>query len=769
MSNHYNILSQTIVEKYIDRISGSDIKDKIIGEDPSKRVMAGMLAENRIDRDFSGKYVENSSTQFESVPSISLSFRIKKDENAKINIKPKGLLFYNVRPNYEETKEYVLKSQSEYDNKVYSSIEELIELKPETRISFPLTYKKIDLNDFFGAGIEVPLSKLCNSDLHLNADIQRVLNALIDGIQNEIRIIKNNVISFGDLLTEDRFNTVCTTKDEPVDPHWSFDIYCYGKDEGETIRITTQLVNKTEIEGGRQNGYSPRLFDAGIIVSGNDVKFEEFELDYFKYGFKEREPIYGVAENATVVFDKEKNIIQTNNIPVYLQKRLKTKDQYSKYSSFKELIGDPISNLSFILDEMKKDYQKCIDEYHNSTELNENAKKNYKEALSEYKWEIDRFELGIKQIKLKDYVYKAFKYTNMSFATNFKEAKPITGWRLFQVVFIVSMIPVIIRSEYKNDEDLREIDMQEASLLYFPTGGGKTEAFLGSTVFTMFFDRLRGKEDGVSSILKYPLRLLAVQQLDRVLTVIMKANKVLKGIPELSGCNLFKVGFYVGKDNTPNKIDAKEKLSSRGNDSSSRNLILDSDAETLNEYYRFIDTCPCCGKKSVRVRFDKDRWMLIHECTNPECEETVLPIHIVDNEIYRLMPSVVISIIDKMASVGISNDFKMLFGQAKSKCSLHGFSSTLKCSCPNCTGTVKKIDLLKDPVPSLIIQDELHLIKESLGTFDSHYESFINYYASSLIPEEQRKKIAFGGNCNNFDVLGSHQKSLSYESKAFSV
>ena len=116
------------------------------------------------------------------------------------------------------------------------------------------------------------------------------------------------------------------------------------------------------------------------------------------------------------------------------------------------------------------------------------------------------------------------------------------------------------------------------------------------------------------------------------------------------------------------------------------------------------------------------------------------------NEIYRYLPSVVVSTIDKMAMLGTSNDFKMLFGQVKKKCPVHGFTGNTKCSCASCGGHVlQNVGLLKDPIPTLFIQDEMHLVKESLGTFDAHYESFLSYYAKELVPEAQRKLIRFVG------------------------
>ena len=79
MANNYNILADYIVSRYIERISGDDISETFVDDSPAERVMVGMLAENRMEQKFDGGYVENNSTRFESVPSISVSFVVKKN------------------------------------------------------------------------------------------------------------------------------------------------------------------------------------------------------------------------------------------------------------------------------------------------------------------------------------------------------------------------------------------------------------------------------------------------------------------------------------------------------------------------------------------------------------------------------------------------------------------------------------------------------------------------------------------------------------------
>jgi len=762
MSKDYNILADYVVSKYIDRISGNDIDETFVDDSPAERVMVGMLAENRMEERFDGGYVENNSTRFESVPSISLSFVVKKNIRGVLKVIPKGLLFYTVEPDYKKTVAYLLQKYSEKDNIQYTSIEQLCECYPDTPFNLPLTYKKVRIEDEMGEGIAIRLDTSCVGKFHLEEEINAHLRTLSDKILNQIKIIRSERVTFFDLVDEERFYLITGGSEEVVNPRWLIDIYCTVMDEGDNYRFLLQMVNKTPMNDKSNVGYLPKVFNAGINVIGNQyIEFQDIKLDYFKNSYRDRPPVYVVAENTSATYDEDENAIQTDNIPRYYQMRLKTKNDLTPYVTFDKLIEDPVANLSVIYREMKLDYDKCVREFNSTRFASAMAKERFRDALEEYEHEIGRFKKGIEQIEYKDYVKKAFVYMNKTFKLKLDgEHRKIDGWRLFQIVFIVSLICEMIRSEYKSDRTIAEADIEMANLLYFPTGGGKTEAFLGACVFNMFFDRLRGKNDGITAFLKYPLRLLAVQQLDRVLTIVMKANVVRETSSELSAKKPFEVGFFVGKGNTPNKIDDFERLSERGDKNKSRDLILESDTETLNDYYRFIDTCPYCGKKNVNLRFNRDTWRLEHVCDNEECPISVLPLMIVDNEIYRCLPSIVVSTIDKMAMLGTSNDFKMLFGQAKKKCPVHGFTGTSKCSCASCRVELENVGLLKDPIPTLFIQDELHLVKESLGTFDAHYESFISYYAKDLVPETQRKLIRFVGATATISMYEGHVWNL---------
>ncbi|MBD5543849.1 MAG: hypothetical protein HDR01_06340 [Lachnospiraceae bacterium] len=764
MINNYNILAKHIVSKYSRRISGSDIEGLLIGEDPAKRVMVGMLAENRVDNSLTGGYKESSETRFESVPSISVTFVVKKGSTGSIHIIPQGLLFYSVSSNYEKSVEYVLQSYSEKDRQTYTTIDELCDKYADQKLPLPKNYKTIDIAEYMGDGIEISSSEFKTGRKSLERLISEKLHVLKDQIMQEIRIVPDMNISFLDLKTKKRFEARSTAKEEMSYPNWKIDILCSITEEADSYRFLLQMVNNTVTQNNIDIGYVPRIFNAGIRIIGDDgIEFQDIELDYFKNSYKKRQLIYAVAENTSVKFIPENNEIQTDNIPLYYQNRLRTKDQFNQYITFKKLIENPVGNLRKIHTEMLKDYAKREQEFQQTKFVTSVAREKFQKDLDTYKQEIDRFDRGIKQIEFKDWVKKAFIYMNKTFNTKIDgEHRNISGWRLFQIVFIVSLICEMIRSEYKDDSTLLQADIEVANLLYFPTGGGKTEAFLGCCVFDMFFDRLRGKEHGTTAMIKYPLRLLAVQQLERVLVIIMKANIVREASDEMKNTKKFEVGFFVGKSNTPNSISTREPLSDRGNSHGGKGLILESDKGTLNEYYRFIDICPICGKKQIGMRFNRITWKLEHYCGNSECNVEELPLLIVDNEIYRYMPSIVVSTIDKMAMLGTTNEFKMLFGQVKKWCPIHGFSCQSKCliNKEGCKEVLRNINLLKDPIPTLFIQDEMHLVKESLGTFDAHYESFVNYYAKNLVSQEQRKQICFVGATATISMYEEHIRHL---------
>lgn len=258
-------------------------------------------------------------------------------------------------------------------------------------------------------------------------------------------------------------------------------------------------------------------------------------------------------------------------------------------------------------------------------------------------------------------------------------------WYPFQLAFILHELSSFINPD---DEERKLVD-----LLWFPTGGGKTEAYLGITAFVIFLRRLRNSsDDGVTVIMRYTLRLLTIQQFERA-SMLICACELLRKKYGLGGTEI-SIGLWVGGKLTPNLLsDARTSIIKQ-----QRGAVLATDEANPCQ----IQVCPWCGKPitpgdySVNIR---SRRMTVH-CSNPDCvfqsEENGLPLHIIDEAIYEHLPTFIVGTVDKFAQIPLSDKPAALFG----------------------------ISSNKNP-PDLIIQDELHLISGPLGTMTGIYEAAI--------------------------------------------
>jgi hypothetical protein len=157
----------------------------------------------------------------------------------------------------------------------------------------------------------------------------------------------------------------------------------------------------------------------------------------------------------------------------------------------------------------------------------------------------------------------AWRFMNQTFGEFWRtKNKDVKSWRLFQIAFILSQLPAIVSrlACWKADAALTAAEDREATLLYFSTGGGKSESFFGLLVFCLAFDRLRGKQRGITALLRYPLRLLTSQQAQRLSQVLAAAYKISwlwkdRGL-DLKGKG-FEIGFWVGGGNTPNNRNVR--------------------------------------------------------------------------------------------------------------------------------------------------------------------------------------------------------------------
>ncbi|HKU24042.1 MAG TPA: helicase-related protein, partial [Candidatus Sulfotelmatobacter sp.] len=377
--------------------------------------------------------------------------------------------------------------------------------------------------------------------------------------------------------------------------------------------------------------------------------------------------------------------------------------------------------------------------------------REYSEDRQKFRDEIARFDRGLEIIRSDADVRLAFQLTNQSFAGN--PQKP--SWRLFQIVFLVSQIPGLAALKTGYDGDLR--DRQHVDIIYFPTGGGKTEAYLGVIVFQLFLDRLRGKTAGVSVWTRFPLRLLTLQQTQRAADVVGAAELIRRQHNDrrLSSPNVdgFAIGYLAGQEATPNELIAPAPGATPD-----LNWSIATDSQARQRWKKVV-RCPACRTASVTVDFNPHAARLIHRCTEPGCAFPggELPVHVVDNDLFRYLPSVVVGTIDKLASLGNQRKMALLLGRVTGKCRVHGYCCQ-ECCQRGCRDS--SLIAMGAPAgvsgPTLFVQDELHLLKEGLGTFDAHYETFVQELLRDFGQAAPLKIVASSATIEAFERQAEH-------------
>ena len=731
------VVAKAALHELLSEINGEN-EEWLFGKIPSENVMIGMIDSVEQEDNYVEDDVENNG-MYKSIPSIGMRFRVPNNQQ-KIIISLKGKLFYRIRPTFEQQVKFLIEKYNGADGLLIKTKEELvsfIEKNPEGKIdTIVRTNKSIDLSTLGSFVFDL----LENDADKIELALRQKLDDAIDSIKTKSVSFNGNTYPTIKLLDEQNYEHFLDSHEKQTIPVWNIQLATKIEKCDSFYEICIQLTNKT-VKNTISGGYESAIFNGGLIVK-SDRGFIPYPLNTFKHYYISN-PVLLAIGNSCSVKQTDSSTLETDNVPEYFEHRIKTVDSLNSYVEFRKLIEDPSTNLLFIASQMEKrieslyqDLEIAKSKYGASEYVNE-----FEKEIGDFAFEIKRFKNGIELLTNKRMIRDAFKMMNSTFSISGKYA----GWRLFQIVFIVSEIADIVNSEYEHTPGFLSTDIDNADLLYFPTGGGKTETFFGCMVFAGFFDRLRGKKDGVTAIVKYPLRLLAAQQLDRLLQITINANRIKKE-NSIDGED-FAVGFFAGSNNTPNMIDRN-----KANDMKSY------PQEMMNDLYRQIDVCPICGSP-MNVIFDEDKWVLKHVCSKQECCFEP-PVFITDDEIYRYNPSFIVSTIDKMANVGQSLGFSLLLGQSKAKCPKHGYLRGISCIYANCKCEIETDVVRKDPVPTLFIQDELHLVSESLGTFDSHYESFISFYCENLVPIEHRKKIKYIGATATISNYKEHIKEL---------
>ncbi|HET9899323.1 MAG TPA: DISARM system helicase DrmA [Streptosporangiaceae bacterium] len=333
------------------------------------------------------------------------------------------------------------------------------------------------------------------------------------------------------------------------------------------------------------------------------------------------------------------------------------------------------------------------------------------------------------------------------------------SWRPFQLAFILLNLPSLADPTHPERTDG---DTAVADLLWFPTGGGKTEAYLGLTAFVLAVRRLQeglGGFDtraGVAVVMRYTLRLLTIQQFQRAAALVCACETIRLEDTAVWGNIPFRIGLWVGARVTPNRTDdADDWLKQQRGGRRAPTRAMGSPHQLVS--------CPWCGtalEPGRDIAVDTVTRRTLITCPDVFCafgpgagNGEGLPVVVVDEEIYRLLPSLIIGTVDKFAQLTWRGETQGLFGRVSKRCTRHGYitADTMTEKWELSTDTsqhpakgaepaarIEKVAPLRPP--DLIVQDELHLISGPLGSMVGLYESVVDRLATWELAHGKRAR-----------------------------
>ena len=328
-------------------------------------------------------------------------------------------------------------------------------------------------------------------------------------------------------------------------------------------------------------------------------------------------------------------------------------------------------------------------------------------------------------------VLDAFRLMNQAIAAAARRRRPGEDprWYPFQLAFILLNLRGLVTPEHD--------DRETVDLLFFPTGGGKTEAYLGLAAFVVVWRRLchpgRGG-CGLAVLMRYTLRLLTIDQLGRAAAVVCALELARRADPEKLGDWPFEIGLWVGRGATPNRMGAEGDR----DDHTARAQVLRYKRDSSSFPPIPIDSCPWCNEKlkpdAFRLEPDTKRpTNLLLVCSNRKCDfsrSPGLPVLTVDEPIYRRLPAFLIATVDKFAAMPWVGSVASFFGRVERGDAV-GFYG------PSEPGRGAPLASPLPP-PDLIIQDELHLISGPLGSMAGLYETALETLCTRIV---EGKKI----------------------------
>ncbi|MGH9227998.1 MAG: DEAD/DEAH box helicase family protein [Acidimicrobiales bacterium] len=523
------------------------------------------------------------------------------------------------------------------------------------------------------------------------------------------------------------------------------------------VAVSVSVRNELSIGGREVQDLS--LYDARMrvrIIGPARLQHQPLQFAEDDSRYAAAATVVGRGRGCVATLGVTDDLIVAETLPLHPQRHMQA-TEHGVDITFGNLIDNYLSTLDAVAGAMRSFLRGWDAMTSNPTEPTQVKLK------AQFTQEVERFELGIDLLRADGRLARAFGLANDAFARAAIAGGRGSGakWRLFQLVFIVTELGALAgrenpttahlcthRDEISACKDATAVklrtEIDTVDVLWFPTGGGKTEAYLGLIAVGLFYDRLRGKERGTSAWLLFPLRMLSVQQLARVSDIIHHADaaRLADGI----GGDPFALGYFVGSGNTPNRLGYRDTHGWwPGIDEFAKLSVAERDER------RLVGACPACSdRNSVGLDVDLTNQRLLHVCRR--CGHD-LPIYASDDEVTRYQPAVVVSTVDKITAFARNGQLTAFNRGPRMRCPQHGWYTHKSCVAKDCNVNVRTHTTpagFKDPTPALWIQDELHLVREELGVFAGHYHTLMAELAAGA-GNEPSKVIAATATIEQFE------------------
>lgn len=548
-----------------------------------------------------------------------------------------------------------------------------------------------------------------------------------------------------------------------------------GQLEPDRNRDSTWLFQPELVVGGAGNATGSAVF---LRRPTNDVAVDDAERDHLALLYRRRVEFavgHGVSVHAeTAPNDSTRaTAVRTEVIPRYEVPVTETPGlDPTDRPAMRRLVDrgwlDMVSLAEMDHAELKEALLTLIDDYAAwiDQERNRVAKSIVghdapaKEALDRCKTTLERLRGGLKVLLSDARALEAFRFANRAmaqqrvrgiFALKRRRGQDVPledvdqrknrSWRPFQLAFLLLSIPSLVDPKHSDRTSPAEAF---ADLLWFPTGGGKTEAYLGVAAFAMSIRRLQGVVEnldggrGLTVIMRYTLRLLTLQQFQRAATLLCAMETIRHGETAKWGAEPFRLGLWVGNKVTPGTTEQSHEAIEAIRDRDRSRFGIPSPAQ--------LTSCPWCGseilpgrdivvdrpaKRTTIYCGDKFATCAFSKARSSTNAHPGLPVTVVDEEIYHRPPTMMIATVDKFAMMAWRPEVRTLFGRVREECERHGLlwpghdcGGGHKGRRPHAAAKVKAVRALRPP--DLIIQDEFHLISGPLGTMVGLYEAAVD-------------------------------------------